>query len=120
MSAYPTFTCTCGRVFYQKMDYKLHRNPYAAKVECPEVKPLKDEPRRFIFENMTLKLVEGSSEPRKVPYVSPYAPQPKMMFCDPNQGYKVVVTSDEVNSYKIEQKWLKEKARVGKILNNYS
>jgi len=103
------------------MDHKLHRNPYATKVECPDVKPIKDKPRRYVFdENMTLQLVEGTPGPRKVPFVSPYAPQPKMMYCDPEQGYKVVVSGSEVNSYKIEQKWLNEKARVSKILNNYS
>ena len=91
-----TFTCEdCGNVMYAKMDYKLHRYPFGSTVVCPKIKPI------------------------KLPFVSKYAPQPKHMYCDPKQEYKVVVSSDEVSSYKIEEKWLKEKEKVSKIISNY-
>ena len=87
MNQYPIFTCDCGRVFYVKMDYKLHVNPYAYKVECPNVKK------------------------EKAIFVSKYPPQPIYLYCDPEQNFKVVASSNEKNSYKDEDKWRKNVAK---------
>ena len=80
--------CECGHTLLSKMDYKIHRNPYSAVPDCPKVVKLKTS------------------------NISKYAPQPKYLSCDPVQNYKVVVSSNEVNSFKIHQKWLDEKKKV--------